>query len=90
MRAKVAQSIQRGIDPLRASAAMLGLHARRIVVAADGDAENARLPQPRQFPRHKRPGAIGGRLVVEEIADMGKDARVVRDGIVYGGAECLA
>jgi hypothetical protein len=68
---------------------VLSLHARRIVIAADGDAGDTRLPQPRQFLGNIRPVAVGGRLVIEKIADMGKDPRMVRNGILYCGIKCL-
>jgi hypothetical protein len=66
---------------------MLRLHPWRIVVAADSHADDIRPPQPFERLGHKGAVAIGWRLVVEEIADMGEDARMVRDGIIYGGGE---
>ena len=90
MRGEVAQPAQRGVDALWASAAVFGSHPWRVVVAADGHADDARPPQPFQRPGDVRAVAVGRRLVVEEVADMGEDARVMRYGVLDSGAERLA
>ena len=68
---------------------MLGAHPGRIVVATNGDADNARPPQPLQRPGDIRPVAVRRRLVIEEVANMGEEARMMGDGVVHGGAKRL-
>jgi hypothetical protein len=68
---------------------MLCLHPRRVVVTANSDTDDARLPQPLERLGDERPVAIGGGLRVEEVAKLGKNARAMGDRIVYGGAKCL-
>ena len=89
MRAEVAQPTERGVDALWTSAAVVCLHAWRVVVAADGHADDPCLTQPLQRPGDVCAVAIGGRLGIEEIADMGENARMVGDGVLHGGAKRL-
>lgn len=59
------------------------------MVAADGHADDARPPQPFQCPGDVRPVTVGRRLVVEEVADVREEARMVADSVPYGGAKRL-
>ncbi|HET9981312.1 MAG TPA: hypothetical protein VFQ32_12755, partial [Ktedonobacterales bacterium] len=53
-------------------------------------ADDARPPQTFQRPGDIRAVAVRRRLVVEEVADMGEEARMMGDGVLYGGAKRLA
>jgi hypothetical protein len=66
---------------------MLGLHARGVVVATDGDADDPGLAQAMELLGDEGAILIGGRRGVEEVASIDEERGTVRDGMIYRRCE---